>query len=56
MGPVIASVSLGAERLFRLRAQNGTVVFAEKLLPGSLLIMAGQRRGTSNTKFPRNRL
>jgi alkylated DNA repair dioxygenase AlkB len=41
MGPVIASVSLGAERLFRLKAQNGTVVFAEKLPPGSLLIMAG---------------
>jgi alkylated DNA repair dioxygenase AlkB len=41
LGPVLASVGLGAERLFRLKAQNGTVVFAEKLPPGSLLIMAG---------------
>ena len=42
MGPIIASISLGAERLFRLKAQNGTVAFAERLPHGSLLIMAGQ--------------
>ena len=42
MGPVIASVSLGSERLFRLKAQNGAVAFAERLPHGSLLIMAGQ--------------
>jgi len=41
MGPVIASLSLGAERLFRLRQKNGTVVFFERLPNGSLLIMAG---------------
>src|SRR6266852_1895361 len=42
MGPVIASVSLGAERLFRLKAQNGAVAFAERLRHGSLLIMGGK--------------
>jgi alkylated DNA repair dioxygenase AlkB len=31
MGPVIASVSLGAERLFRLKRRDGTVVFSERL-------------------------
>src|SRR5438876_1121394 len=31
MGPVIASVSLGSERLFRLKAQNGAVAFAKRL-------------------------
>src|SRR5215472_16327435 len=41
MGPIIASVSLGAERLFRLNAHNGAAVFAEKLPHGSLLIMDG---------------
>src|SRR5499427_6487321 len=42
MGPVIASVSLGAERLFRLKGQNGAVALAERLPHGSLLIMAGK--------------
>jgi len=41
MGPVIASVSLGAERLFRLKRLDGTVAFAERLPHGSLFIMAG---------------
>lgn len=41
MGPVIASVSLGAERLFLLKRQNGGTAFAERLPHGSLLIMAG---------------
>jgi alkylated DNA repair dioxygenase AlkB len=41
MGPVIASVSLGAERLFRLRRKDGSVAFSEWLRHGSLLIMAG---------------
>jgi len=35
MGPVIASVSLGAERLFRLRGQNGAIAFVERLPQGS---------------------
>jgi alkylated DNA repair dioxygenase AlkB len=41
MRPVIASVSLGAERLFRLKRKNGSVAFSERLPHGSLLIMAG---------------
>jgi alkylated DNA repair dioxygenase AlkB len=41
MGPIIASVSLGAERLFRLKRANGEVAFTEHLPHGSLLIMAG---------------
>jgi alkylated DNA repair dioxygenase AlkB len=41
MGPVIASVSLGIERLFRLKGKDGGVAFAERLPHGSLLIMAG---------------
>lgn len=54
MGPVIASVSLGAERLFRLKKLNGSVVLAERLPHGSVLIMAGKPKRTSNTRFPRN--
>jgi alkylated DNA repair dioxygenase AlkB len=53
MGPVIASVSLGAERLFRLKAHNGTVVFAEKLPPGSLLVMAGQTQKNFKHEVPK---
>ena len=53
MGPVIASVSLGAERLFRLKAQNGTVVFAERLPSGSLLIMAGQTQRNFKHEVPK---
>jgi alkylated DNA repair dioxygenase AlkB len=41
MGSVIASVSLGAERLFQLKRKNGSVAFSERLPHGSLLIMAG---------------
>lgn len=53
MGPVIASVSLGAERLFRLKEQNGTVVFAERLPPGSLLIMAGPTQRNFKHEVPK---
>jgi alkylated DNA repair dioxygenase AlkB len=53
MGPVIASVSLGAERLFRVKAQNGTVVFAEKLPAGSLLIMAGPTQTNFKHEVPK---
>lgn len=42
MGPVIASLSLGAERLFRIKRHDGSVVFAEHLAHGSLFIMAGK--------------
>jgi alkylated DNA repair dioxygenase AlkB len=43
---VIASVSLDTERMFRLKRQDGSVAFSERLPHGSLLIMAGntQRR------------
>lgn len=53
MGPVIASVSLGAERLFRLKARNGAVRFAERLLHGSLLIMAGQTQKNFKHEVPK---
>ena len=53
MGPVIASVSLGAERLFRLKAQNGAVIFAERLQHGSLLIMAGQTQKNFKHEVPK---
>jgi alkylated DNA repair dioxygenase AlkB len=41
MGPVIASLSLGAERLFRLKGKDGKVTLSHMLPHGSLLIMAG---------------
>jgi len=55
MGPVIASVSLGAERLFRLKGQNGAVVFAERLPHGSLLIMAGETQKNFRHEVPKER-
>ena len=53
MGPVIASVSLGAERLFRLKRQDGTVAFAERLPHGSLLIMAGATQQNYKHEVPK---
>jgi len=53
MGPVIASVSLGAERLFRFKRINGSVVFAERLPHGSLLIMAGQTQKNFKHEVPK---
>lgn len=53
MGPVIASVSLGAERLFRLRAKSGTVAFAERLPHGSLLVMAGNTQKNFKHEVPK---
>jgi alkylated DNA repair dioxygenase AlkB len=53
MGPVIASVSLGAERLFRLKSRDGTVVFAERLTHGSLLIMAGDTQKNFKHEVPK---
>jgi alkylated DNA repair dioxygenase AlkB len=53
MGPVIASVSLGAERLFRLKGKNGAVAFAERLPHGSLLIMAGQTQENFKHELPK---
>jgi len=53
MGPVIASVSLGAERLFRLKEKNGAVVFADRLLHGSLFIMAGDTQKNYKHEVPK---
>jgi alkylated DNA repair dioxygenase AlkB len=53
MGPVIASVSLGAQRLFRLKRLNGSVVFAERLPHGSLFIMAGQTQKNFKHEVPK---
>ena len=53
MGPLIASVSLGAERLFRLKRLDGTVVFSERLPHGSLLIMAGQTQKNFKHEVPK---
>jgi alkylated DNA repair dioxygenase AlkB len=53
MGPVIASVSLGAERLFRLKGQDGAIAFAERLRHGSLLVMAGQTQKNFRHEVPK---
>jgi alkylated DNA repair dioxygenase AlkB len=53
MGPVIASVSLGAERLFRLKGQNGAIAFAERLPHGSLFIMAGKTQKNFRHEVPK---
>ena len=53
MGPIIASVSLGAERLFRLKRMDSTVVFSERLPHGSLLIMAGDTQKRFRHEVPK---
>jgi alkylated DNA repair dioxygenase AlkB len=53
MGPVIASVSLGADRLFRLKRQDGVVAFAERLRHGSLFIMAGETQKNFRHEVPK---
>jgi alkylated DNA repair dioxygenase AlkB len=53
MGPVIASISLGSERLFRLKRNNGPVVFSEHLRHGSLLIMAGNTQRDFRHEVPK---
>ena len=53
MGPVIASVSLGAERLFRLKGHDGKVAFAERLPNGSLFIMAGKTQKNFKHEVPK---
>jgi alkylated DNA repair dioxygenase AlkB len=53
MGPVIASVSLGAERLFRLKGPKGAVAFAERLPHGSLLIMGGNTQKKYKHEVPK---
>jgi alkylated DNA repair dioxygenase AlkB len=53
MGPVIASVSFGAERLFRLKAKGGTIAFSERLPHGSLLVMAGKTQKNFKHEVPK---
>ena len=53
MGPVIASVSLGAERLFCLKGKSGAVVYAERLPHESLFIMAGDTQKNFKHKVPK---
>lgn len=53
MGPVVASVSLGAERLFRLKRHDGGVAFAERLPHGSLLIMSGATQKNFKHEVPK---
>jgi alkylated DNA repair dioxygenase AlkB len=53
MGPVIASLSLGTDRLFRLRDKAGRAIFAERLPHGSLLIMAGKTQKNFRHEVPK---
>jgi|ERR1019366_3629923 alkylated DNA repair dioxygenase AlkB len=53
MGPIIASVSLGVERMFRLKGKNGTVAFSGRLSHGSLLIMAGNTQKNFKHEVPK---
>lgn len=53
MGPVIASLSLGAERMFRLKRKDSKVAFAQKLPAGSLLIMAGDTQKKFKHEVPK---
>jgi alkylated DNA repair dioxygenase AlkB len=53
MGPIIASVSLGAERLSRLKRNGGTIAFSEQLCSGSLLIMAGHTQEQFKHEVPK---
>ena len=52
-GSVIPSISLGAERLFRLRRKDASVVFSERLIHGSLLIMAGDTQKNFRHEVPK---
>jgi len=53
MGPVIASVSLGAGRLFRLKRENGSIAFSERLPHGSLFVMAGDTQKHFKHEVPK---
>lgn len=53
MGPVIASLSLGAERVFRLKGKDGSIAFSERLPGGSLLIMAGETQKNFKHEVPK---
>ena len=53
MGAIIASVSLGAERLFRLKRNGRAIAFSERLCSGSLLIMAGHTQENFKHELPK---
>jgi alkylated DNA repair dioxygenase AlkB len=53
MGPIIASISLGAKRLFHLKRLDGTTAFRERLPDGSLLIMAGETQKNFRHEVPK---
>ena len=55
MGPVIASISLGAGRLFRLKRENGSIAFSDRLPHGSLLVMAGDTQKLFKHEVPKER-
>ena len=53
MGPVIASISLGAGRLFKLKRENGSIAFSERLPHGSLFVMAGDTQKHFKHEVPK---
>ena len=53
MGPVIASLSLGAPRLFRLKQTQGKLSFSRSMAHGSLLIMAGETQKNLKHEVPK---
>ena len=55
MGPVIASLSLGAERRFRFKRRDGSLAFSKVLPGGSLLIMAGHTQKNFKHEVPKER-
>ena len=55
MGPVIASLSLGAARLFRLKRRDGSMAFSKQLPGGSLLVMAGETQKHFKHEVPKER-
>jgi len=55
MGPVIASISLGAGRLFGLKRENGSIAFSERLPHGSLLVIAGDTQKLFKHEVPKER-
>ena len=54
MGPVIASLSLGAERLFRLKQSNGTVALTERLPTEACSSWRAPHKRILSTRFPRS--
>jgi alkylated DNA repair dioxygenase AlkB len=53
MGPVIASLSLGAPRLFRLKQTQGKLLFSKSMPHGSLLIMGGDTQRNFRHEVPK---